>query len=107
MKKVAYEYWVDGPVLGIHDLHGEESVAVHALEVLLEIQAEIGSLEGKLAIWRGADHLWDGLLYRDNRVDIYPLGCTSFEAAKEALAKLPAHRRLEYTLDGDLLKAGR
>ena len=103
MKKVKYEYWVDGPVVGVQDLHGEEAVTLHAAGVLLEIQREMGSLEGKLVIWRDGDHIWDGLFYRNHRVDMYPLGYPTFEAAKEALGRLSDHSRREYTFNGDCL----
>ncbi|WP_373514902.1 hypothetical protein [Persicitalea sp.] len=103
MKNVRYEYWVDGPVIGIHDLHGEESVTVHAAGVLLEIENEIGSIEGKFVVWRDGDHIWDGLFFQDRHVNIYPLGCMTFEAAKEKLQNLSGRDREEYTFDGDSL----
>ncbi len=104
MKNVKYEYWVDGPIIGIHDLHSEESVTVHAAEVLLEIQEAMGSLEGKFVVWRNGDHIWDGFFYRNLRVGLYSLGCLTFEAAKIKLGQLSARDREEYTFNGDSLE---
>lgn len=104
MKNVIYEYWIDGLVVGIHDLHGKESVTVHAAGVLLELQQKIGSLEGKFVVWRNGDHMWDGFLYRNKRIGMYALGCTTFEAAKAALKVLPTREYKDYTFNGDLLK---
>lgn len=104
MKNVKYEYWIDGLLICIHDLHGRESVTVHAEDVLLEIEQELGALEGKWIIWRDGDHIWDGFFYRNRRIGIYPLGSLTTQAAREKIDLLPIEIQREYTFNGDSLK---
>ena len=104
MKKTVYEYWLDGSIIAIQDLHGEESVTANAGPVLLEIQEELGSLEGYLVVWKSRNDIWDGLFYRNKRVGMYALGCTTFEATKEMLNRLNPYFSDEYIFNCDRLQ---
>lgn len=107
MKLLNYRYWVDGSIVAIEDLYGDDSVTANAEIVVTEVEQEIGSLAGKFVIWRDRDYIWDGLTYRDGCISIYPIGVCHFEEAKQKILELIASGSVCYQFGPDSVKNAR
>ena len=80
-----FNYRVNKDLVIIEDAHGYISVTQDAERVLADIQTELGSLEGKYIIWKDGQGIWDALEWRDDRVQMFPLGDQVLDAAIKTL----------------------
>lgn len=88
MSTVHYSYRIDGNLLAIEDLMGEVAVTMVAEQVLRDIRAEVGSLEGLYVIWRDRQGIWDGMEFFNGQLFFYPIGETGYDQARTRLLSL-------------------
>jgi hypothetical protein len=87
--RAEFNFDVDGDILAIHDLGGMKSVANDIENILSDIQkySLINLCEYKI-IYCDSQGIWDGIIFKNNRVSFFSINEREYQKAKEKLLKL-------------------